>query len=126
MTSQTSGRRRKLLAGSALGLLATNVLPAGRLAAPCDSYLARLRAALGLVAASGATAHRIRACVHLCPGAQNHVAKAAVRLEAAIGEEWQTAAHTIPSLVDEDLRLARTVPVGGLLLTAVELALLVG
>ncbi|OGB04487.1 MAG: hypothetical protein A3E25_17960 [Burkholderiales bacterium RIFCSPHIGHO2_12_FULL_69_20] len=68
----------------------------------------------------------MRACVQSHPEAFDFVAQGTGRLEAAIGEEWQSAEHTIPSLVDEDVRLGRTALVGGLLLTPIELALLLG
>lgn len=117
--------RRALLAGGALAWLpAQGAAGAAGLGAEALVYLARLRLALGLPAASQALAERIRTVLVEDGGAQALVARAAVRLRDAIGEQWHTAEHTIPSLVDEDLRLERALLVGGLLLTPTELALL--
>lgn len=117
--------RRAVLAGGALACLPVRgAAGADGLGADSLVYLARLRVALGLPAASQALTERIRVVLVEDGGAHDQVARAAARLRDAIGEQWHTAEHTIPSLVDEDLRLERALLVGGLLLTPTELALL--
>jgi hypothetical protein len=86
-------------------------------------YLARLRSNLGLPAASVALMRRIRDYLAEDAQARRLVARAAGRLRAVVGDQWHTAEHTIPSLVDEDMRLGRALLLGGLLLTPTELAL---
>ncbi len=126
MSVPVQPQRRRLLVSGALGLLVAEAVPGGQLPAFAGDYLVQLRQAIGIPAATDACADRIRHCMQADPAVYGFAAQGAARLQAAIGEQWQTAEHTIPSLVDEDLRLGRAVVVGGLLLTPIELALLVG
>jgi len=117
--------RRAVLATGALGWLPAQGAAGGdSLGAEALVYLGRLRTALGLPAASDALTERMRIVLVEDGRAHDLVARAARRLRDAIGEQWHTAEHTIPSLVDEDLRLEQALLVGGLLLTPTELALL--
>ncbi|RYF46340.1 MAG: hypothetical protein EOO38_14295 [Cytophagaceae bacterium] len=48
------------------------------------------------------------------------------RLANTIGDQWHTAGHTLPSLVQDDVNAGRVIQVGGLELSMTECALLLG
>jgi hypothetical protein len=90
------------------------------------NYMQQLRGSLGLDQAALKMRLRLTDHANLPDDFQAACTGAALRLERCIGDQWQTAAHTIPSLVDEDIRIGRSCEIGGLLFSMTELALLIG
>lgn len=88
------------------------------------NYLDKLRAALGLHIANTGAQQEIHRILKENSDLRHLMREASTTLETSIGSQWQTAEHTIPSLVLQDEVRGSLYEVGGLWLTPTELVLI--
>lgn len=116
--------RRALLGCAVVGICAPRAGLANDVNTGLSAYGRCLRAALGLNVPR-ATAEVILGVLAAEAGLKAKVVEKMAWLRSSIGDQWHTASHTVPQLVEVDLRTGNHVVAGGWLLTHTELALLV-
>jgi hypothetical protein len=119
-----SASRRMILLGASAAALGMPRMVTSVFGSP--SHATQLREFLGLQESAGVLGLTLRAAANWSEDAQPLIAAGAQRLVDVVGQEWHTATHTIPSLVEEDWRLGRLFEAGALCFSATELALLFG